>query len=299
MKKILIGILGLVLASALVWAAASLEIIKQPESQTVKAGESVTFSVETDVELAMSMVWCPAGSFPMGSPESELGRYSNEKQHKVTISSGFWIGKYEVTQSQYEAVMGYNPASSYGVGANYPVYYVSWDNAMDFCAKLTAIERSAGRLPEGYEYTLPTEAQWEYACRAGTTTAFNNGTNIPKEEQTGWEEPCPNLDSVAWYWNNAGIYEYTSHPVGQKKPNAWGIYDMHGNVWEWCLDWYGGSYLSSAVTDPKGASTGSNRVLRGGSWNYYAIYCRSAYRNYDYPDYDGNYGFRVALSRVQ
>ena len=287
MKKILIGILGLVLASALVWAAASLEIIKQPESQTVKAGESVTFSVETseeDVELAMSMVWCPAGTFTMGSPSGEVGRDSDETQHSVTISHGFWIGKYEVTQAQYRAVMGSNPASGYGVGDNYPVYYVSWYDAMEFCQKLTEIERAAGRLPESYAYTLPTEAQWEYACRAGTTTAFNNGTNIPTEEQ-GWGA-CPNLDPVAWYWYNAGTYEYTSHPVGQKKPNAWGIYDMHGNVYEWCLDWYPGY-------------EGSYRVLRGGSWYCYACFCRSAYRDYGDPSNGSFRGFRVALSLVQ
>ena len=285
-KKITMGVLGLVLASALVWAAASLEIIKQPESQTVKAGESVTFSVETDVELAMSMVWCPPGTFTMGSPENELGRYSNETQHSVTISHGFWIGKYEVTQAQYKAVMGSNPAKNYGVGDNYPVYYVSWYDAMDFCAKLTEIERAAGRLPESYEYTLPTEAQWEYACRAGTTTALNSGKNLTSTGE------CPNMSEVGWYWYNAGTYEYTAHPVGQKKPNKWGIYDMHGNVWEWCKDWYSFDYSNP--------STGSDRVIRGGGWYRYAYYCRSAYRNRDYPDSNwDNRGFRVALSLVQ
>ena len=213
----------------------------------------------------------------MGSPSGELGRQSNETQHSVTISKGFWLGKYEVTQAQYEAVMGGNPAK------NYPVYYVTWYDATNFCAKLTASEKAAGRLPSGYVYTLPTEAQWEYACRAGTTGDYNvNGAA---------------LSDLGWYFDNS---DSKTHPVGQKKPNAWGLYDMHGNVWEWCLDWYG-SYPSSAVTDPKGPSTGSGRVVRGGGWETPADYCRSAYRGY-YPDSYGGYGsggFRVALAPVQ
>lgn len=237
------------------------------------------FTIPLSGTVSLDMVWCPAGTFTMGSPSSELCRDSDETQHNVTISHVFWIGKYEVTQVQYRAVMGSNP--SYFKGDNLPVEEVTWYDAMEFCQKLTAHEQAAGRLPMGYEYTLPTEALWEYACRAGTTTAFNNGTNIPTEEQ-GWE-PCPNLDSVAWYGYNSGS---TTHPVGQKRPNNWGIYDMHGNVWEWCLDWYSGW-------------EGSYRVLRGGCWRDYAFGCRSACRLHDHPDHDSDGGFRVALSIVQ
>ena len=243
-------------------------------------------------DVGLEMVRIEPGTFLMGSPEDELGRFDGEIQHQVTLTQEYWLGRYEVTQAQYEAVMGANPSRF--KGADLPVEKVSWYDAMEFCAKLTAIEREADRLPEGYEYTLPTEAQWEYACRAGTTTVFNNGTNIETEEQI--EGECPNLDPVGWYMYNSGS---KTHPVGQKQPNAWGLYDMHGNVWEWCLDWYG-DYPTSAVTDPTGTSTGSYRVVRGGSWDCYVYYCRSAYRYNIYPVYNySNNGFRVALAPVQ
>ena len=290
-------------------------ITSQPKSQTVNVGDSVTFSVvveggssssNADFSTPLSnsvnldMVWIEPGTFMMGSPEDELGRSDIENLHSVTLSNGFWMGKYEVTQAQYKAVMGNNV--SYFSGDNRPAECVTWYNAMEFCANLTASEKAAGRLPEGYEYTLPTEAQWEYACRAGTTTAFNNGTNIPTEDQQR-REPCLNLDPIAWYgWNyNDDSYSGT-HPVGQKQPNAWGLYDMHGNVWEWCLDWVGDNYPTSAVTDPMGPSTGTTRVIRGGCWIDYAIYCRSAYsvRGGGIPDQGIYYnGFRVALVPVQ
>ncbi|MBR5978818.1 MAG: formylglycine-generating enzyme family protein, partial [Verrucomicrobia bacterium] len=244
-----------------------------------------------DVDL--DMIWIEPGAFLMGSPEDELGRKNDEVQHQVTLTQGYWLGKYEITQAQYEAVMGENP--SYHKGADQPVEKVRWNDAMEFCDKLTAIEREAGRLPDGYEYTLPTEAQWEYACRAGTTTAFNNGTNIPTKEQEN-KEPCPNLDEVGWYKYNS---DETTHPVGLKKPNAWGVYDMHGNVFEWCLDWKG-DYPTSSVTDPKGASTGSERVARGGSLSSSAFSCRSALRFGDFPSMPfGNFGFRVALTPMK
>ena len=190
--------------------------------------EEENFTISLSGTVNLDMIWCPAGTFTMGSPEDELGRYSDETQHAVTISRGFWMGKYEVTQAQYKVVMENNP--SWFRGNNLPVEQVNWYDAMEFCQKLTQIEKSMGRLPADYEYTLPTEAQWEYACRAGTTAAFNNGTNIPTEEQIGYDyyddhdnlhqgELCPNLDSIAWYYHNAGTYKYTSHPVGQKLPN--------------------------------------------------------------------------------
>ncbi|MBO4545268.1 MAG: formylglycine-generating enzyme family protein [Verrucomicrobia bacterium] len=254
-------------------------------------GKNVTIPLAEDVDL--DMIWIEPGAFLMGSPEDELGRKNDEVQHQVTLTQGYWLGKYEITQAQYEAVMGENP--SYHKGADQPVEKVRWNDAMEFCEKLTAIEREAGRLPDGYEYTLPTEAQWEYACRAGTTTAFNNGTNIPTKEQEN-KEPCPNLDEVGWYKYNS---DETTHPVGLKKPNAWGLYDMHGNVFEWCLDWKG-DYPTSSVTDPKGVSTGSERVARGGSLGSGAFSCRSALRYGDFPSMPfSNFGFRVALAPVK
>ena len=249
--------------------------------------KNITIPLSDTVDL--DMIWIEPGTFIMGSPEGELVRMDDEVQHKVTLTKGYWMGKFEMTQAQYEAVMGTNPSEF--KGTDLPVEKVSWDDAMAFCAKLTATEKAAGRLPEGYEYTLPTEAQWEYGCRAGTKTAFNNGTNIPSLEQA-LLEPCPNLDEVGWYWCNS---DETTHPVGLKQPNAWGLYDMHGNVYEWCLDWFG-DYPTEAVTDPKGSVTGSHRVVRGGAWNAFASGCRSAYRDHNRPDSNvSNYGFRVAL----
>ena len=296
-------------------------IIHQPMSQTINEGNFVEFTVVANdgfvenkdfstllsgdvYDVSLDMVWIQPGAFMMGSPENEVGRGAylgtDETQHEVKLTSGYWLGKYEVTQAQYEAIMGSNPSGF--IVDNNPVENVSWYDAMNFCAKLTAIEKAAGRLPTGYEYTLPTEAQWEYACRAGTTSAFNNGTNIPTWDQVG-EVLCPNLETLAWYYYDRETPQYdgrgTSHPVGQKEPNAWGLYDMHGNVWEWCLDWYA-DYPTTTVTDPTGPSTGSVRIRRGGSWFYAAALCRSAHRSAVVPEAntDRFLGFRVALVLV-
>ncbi|MBO4715966.1 MAG: SUMF1/EgtB/PvdO family nonheme iron enzyme [Verrucomicrobia bacterium] len=275
-------------------------IIEQPVSQTVNEGDSVTFSVLAEGGAAgnadfstplssnvnLDMVWIEPGTFLMGSPKDELGRSGDETLHQVTLTKGYWIGKYEVTQAQYKAISGNEP--SYFKGADLPVEQVSWNEAMDFCAKLTAIEKAAGRLPAGYEYTLPTEAQWEYACRAGTTTALNSGKNLTNTGE------CPEMDEVGWYSGNGNA---TTHPVGQKKPNNWGLYDMHGNVHEWCLDGRG-DYPSTAVTDPVAPSTGK-RVGRGSGWMNGAAACRSAYRFSNDENYNSyNDGFRVALVLV-
>jgi len=254
--------------------------------------ENFTIPLSDTVDL--DMIWIEPGTFIMGSPGDELGRLEDESQHQVTLTQGYWLGKYEVTQGQYQAVMGENPSEQqdtwgdyHNIGINYPVYNVSWNDATNFCAKLTAIEREAGRLPEGYEYTLPTEAQWEYACRAGTTTALNSG----KELSGYWE--CPEMDEVGWYSGNSSKELY---PMGQKQPNAWGLYDMHGNVSEWCLDWYG-DYPTSAVTDPTGPDTGEYRMIRGGCWNSNADHCRSAVRYHNLPSrVSSDDGFRVALA---
>ena len=273
-----------------------------------ETSDNKNFTIQLSDTVNLDMIWIEPGTFMMGSPEDELGRDpEKETLHEVTLTTDYWVGKYEVTQSQYEAVMGTNPSRNYGVGDDYPVYYVSWNDAMDFCAKLTETEKAAGRLPGRYEYTLPTEAQWEYACRAGTTTALNNGKNLSDMDK------CPEMDEVGWYGYNTGEYdsngkhagEGKTYSVGQKLPNAWGLYDMHGNVNEWCLDWYrdgNGDYPASSVTDPTGDSTGLAHIIiiRGGGWVDYAYGCRSADRHSVFTNYRSrSIGFRVALVSVR
>ena len=231
--------------------------------------------------LSMEMLWCAPGTFTMGSPANEAGRGSNETEHNVTLTQGFWLGKHEVTQNQYEAVMGTHPRSF--KGENLPVTDVSWNDATSFCKKLTERERKAGRLPDGWEYALPTEAQWEYACRAGTKTAYSFGDAITKKQAT---------------------FGRKKTSVGSNAANPWGFFDMHGNVWEWCADWYG-TYPSGSVTDPTGPASGSSRgrsdvgaprICRGGSWNNTGPYLRSAEREYSAPgSLSGSLGFRVGF----
>ena len=233
------------------------------------------------------MVKIKAGSFIMGSPGSESGKDSKEKQHRVTLTRGFWLGKYEVTQGQWKAVMETNPSSN-KEGDNYPVEQVSWHDAKKFCAKLN--KQYAGKLPQGYRFDLPTEAQWEYACRAGTIALLNNAKNVTSEMGV-----CPNVDAVGWYRENSSR---TTHDHGRKRPNTWGLYDMHGNVWEWCNDWHGN--YSGDATDPTGPSNGSKRIIRGGSWRSLAGDCTSARRGFLPPYYrDSDIGFRLALVPVQ
>jgi formylglycine-generating enzyme required for sulfatase activity len=249
-----------------------------------------------------NLVAIPAGSFVMGSPTNEPTRITNETQHTVTLTKGFCMGKCEVTQAEYLAVMGNNPsyftaANGYGTDLSRPVETVSWYDAVAYCAALTARERSAGRLPAGYGYRLPTESEWEYACRAGTTTAFHYGAALRSGMANfdGHYE-YPPCGGSTWYCRNpSGIYLARTTSVGSYAPNAWGLYDMHGNIWEWCQDWYG-TYPSGSVSDPQGAPSGSSRVFRGGSWHYYASDCRSAARYYYYPPHRRDLiGFRVVL----
>jgi formylglycine-generating enzyme required for sulfatase activity len=248
----------------------------------------ITITLPNNVKL--DMVWIAPGEFVMGSPDSENGRGSNEgPQTRVRLSKGYWLGKYEVTQAQWQALMGNNP--SHFKGGNLPVEKVSWNDAMEFCKRLTELERRAGRLPEGYQYTLPTEAQWEYACRAGTTTAFHYGNDL--------DATMANFEGNYPYGaGRKGQYREKTVDVGSFRPNAWGLYDMHGNVWEWCADWFG-SYPGGSVTDPRGPNSGSLRVNRGGSWLALALRCRSANRDLWRPSGTGSsLGFRLALSSV-
>jgi formylglycine-generating enzyme required for sulfatase activity len=227
----------------------------------LRAGQEITNSI------GMKLVLIPAGAFQMGSDA-----YDDEKPiHTVRITKGFYMGVHEMTQELYQKVMGTNPSTF--KGSNLPVEQVSWDDAVEFCKKLSQME--------GKTYRLPTEAEWEYACRAGTTTKYSFGDDQFQ------------LSKYAW---NRGNSDSKTHPIGTREKNACGLYDMHGNVWEWCQDWYG-SYGSGSVTDPSGPQTGQSRVLRGGSWGCDPVNCRSANRSNDCPPGDryGDFGFRLVL----
>ena len=222
--------------------------------------------------ITQRMRWIPPGTFQMGSPGAEPGRFQDEgPQHPVTLTRGFWLFDTLVTQELWRAVMGDNP--SHFSGDRRPVEQVRWDDAQRFSAQLN--ERFGEQV-----FVLPGEAQWEYACRAGTTSAYSFG-----------DDPAL-LDEYAWYGSNSGN---ATHDVATKKPNAWGLFDMHGNVLEWCQDYWVSSYDGGAVVDPAGPSEGLNRVLRGGSWNFIAQYARSAYRFYYVPGSRNSFiGFRCA-----
>jgi len=247
-----------------------------------KPGEVQAIDLPGGVKL--ELCWIPSGEFRMGSPKSELGRWDKERRHSVTISQGFWMGKYQVTQAQWKSLMDTNP-SEYK-GDNRPIEKVSWDDIQEFIRKLNA--------KTGKHFCLPTSAEWEYACRAGTETALNSGKNLTTESDN-----CPNLDEVAWYAENSN---HRTHAVGQKKPNAWGLYDMHGNVEEWCQDLYFGvNYLSAPLIDPTGPLTGNERVLRGGSIFSPPHWTRAATcLGRDPRDYcTRGTGFRLALKEAE
>ena len=239
-------------------------------------------SLELGGGIKMDLVLIKAGTFEMGSPEVEKGRYDDEKQHTVTISNAFYIAKYPVTQEQYEAVLKMNLLNSLKGegGPKHPMEKVSWNEAVEFCEKLDVEVK--GRLPEGMKIQLPTEAQWEYACRAGTKTRFYTGDD---------EE---NLAGAGWYTK---ISDSKTHPVGQKTPNAFGLYDMHGNVFQWCQDAYISEYEKLAQRDPFSSEGGAKHIVRGGSWRSVPECCRSSYRD-NYPsDYRYDFvGFRVVVS---
>ena len=312
----------------------------------VRAKELRTVSLPSG--LTMRLRGCPAGSFIMGSPDWEDGHLNEEIQHRVTLTKGFWMGETEVTQGQWKSLMddetvydltrkmlrddneylfageretirdfwGYSRNSDpsticFSPDDAAPVFFVNWFEAARFCARLTAQERKKGRLPNGYVYRLPTEAEWEYACRAGTTTSLPNGTEI----NILGVNNAPALDDIAWYGGNSSVgfighgYETEGwpekqypggtagpHKVGIKKPNDWGIFDTIGNVSEWCLDWKA-NYSQESVVDPVGPSTGLGHVIRGGSWSLEAALSRAATRSGVEPGVrlDG-VGFRVVLA---
>jgi len=221
--------------------------------------------------VKLVMVLIPAGKFVMGSPKKEDGRYDDEAQHEVTLTKSYYMGKYAVTQEQWKAVMGKNPSDT--KGAKLPVTDVSWEDCQKFIKKLNGITKG--------KYRLPTEAEWEYACRAGTTTAYSFGAKITPKDAN---------------YDDSGIGEPIE--VGSYKPNNFGLYDMCGNVWEWCEDWEA-DYPKGAVTDPKGPATGENRVLRGGSFDFNVSEARSSNRGYNAPSYRDNfYGFRLARTAL-
>ena len=311
-----------------------------------KEGEE--FTINDPYSLHMTMKWCPAGRFTMGSAITEEGRYDNERQHEVTLTKGFWMGQTEVTQGQWKKIMGGetivdlvrkglrddtrydfsggkktlrdvwglsrdgDPMNRCGdLNDDVPVYNVSWNEAVELCRRLTQRERAEGRIPDGYEYRLPTEAEWEYACRAGTTESLPNGRNI----RILGKKNAPALDDIAWNGGNSsrgfdgrGVdtsgwpeKQYSggwafAREVKGKQPNNWGLYDMIGNVWEWCGDWYE-DYPYGSATDPTGAATGMFRVSRGGGWDSDVRLCRAARRGGFSPGIrNNNLGFRVALA---
>ena len=227
----------------------------------------------------LEMLWCKPGQFFMGSPFSEKDRDSDEFRHEVKLTEGFWLGKYEVSQGLWETLMGRNP--SHFKGATLPVENVSWLDAKKFCDRLTEVEISARRLPNGYLYSLPTEAQWEYACRSGTISAYSLGDRISSRNANF----------------NRAIDK--THEIASYSPNSWGFHNMHGNVWEWCSDWYG-EYPRDVATDPRGPARGSFRVVRGGGWySRGGGMLRSASRHNSTPgDRNAYLGFRLSMQRV-
>jgi formylglycine-generating enzyme required for sulfatase activity len=293
------------LATVLLIAAAALMIFGSAAAAPPAPAEGTRAGEERDDNsLAMKFCWCPPGMFSMGSPPSEPFRGRNEGPARVTLSRGFWMGKFEVTQAQWRQVMGTTVVEQrakeprrplgdgsdrdhIGDGPDHPIYFVSHVEAEEFCRKLTDAERQAGRLPPGEEYRLPTEAQWEYACRAGTTTATAFGDRLGSTDA--------NFDGTKPY-NGAPVGPYLKEttPVGHYRASAWGLHDMHGNLWEWCRDGFV-DQLPGGV-DPLSPPSAQFRVYRGGCWHNPGSLCRSAgLRGMGSPgDRGSGLGFRVA-----
>jgi formylglycine-generating enzyme required for sulfatase activity len=266
------------------------------EAAAARAAFAGTRAGEARTIGGMALRWCPAGAFRMGSPADEPGRRADETPVDVVLTAGFWIGQFEVTQGQWVRLMGAVPGElSAGRGGEFAVYWVSFVDAENFCRRLTEVARAARELPAGWEFGLPTEAQWEYACRAGTTTPFAFGARLTPELGNFGR---PFRGAPAGYPDGSGL------PGGKYPANAWGIHDMHGNQWEWCRDWYhaqlpGGTDpdLHAVPGRPNGDRSYS-RVRRGGAWPETEAFCRSAARLRFEPERRSNHiGFRVVLVR--
>lgn len=329
-----------------VWISLLLAVggcIHAEEMEGSKPGQS-----RADNGVKMALHWCPPGEFVMGSPKDEPGRDDYEIAHRVKLTQGFWMGETEVTQGQWLAVTNFSLSAQAqkmlddeklypfdgkqitlreaskaddglniiasvcaATAPNIPIYYVSWDDAVTFCTYLTIMERSASRLPAGWRYALPTEAQWEYACRAGTTTATYAGLM-----KVLGENNASVLNDIAWYGGNSSVgykgagwttvkWPHQAFPgkiagprrVGQQKANPWGLKDTLGNLYEWVAD-FSAVYSEADVVDPVGPATGVNHPYRGGAWKHYATMCRAAKSFEGPPTYRVNYlGFRVVLTR--
>ena len=289
---------------AMRYAVVDLSGGKDAESYPVRFTDTPP-NLENDIcrTTELWLRWIPKGTFIMGSPAGELGRYGDETQHEVTLTQDYYIGVFECTQKQWELVMGSNPSDykgdcrpvdsvSYnmirGTGAQAGSGWPMYGHAVDATSFMGRLQEKTGLM-----FDLPTEAQWEYACRAGTTTPFNSGNNL-----TSISLYNAIMDEFGRYYGNQsdGKGDYTSGhaKVGSYLANDWGLYDMHGNVYEWCLDWFDLNNETAAKTDPVGSTTGSYRMIRGGSWGDDATYCRSAYRSAYYPSGSSYYfGFRV------
>lgn len=284
----------ILIAVALSLLAAEWKPLKSADETTSQSKFEGTKAGGTKELSGIAFHWCPAATFTMGSPKTELGRngkrYDNEDEVSVTLTKGFWLGETEVTQGQWLKVMKTAPWKM-GIkehikeGANFPALVVSYGEAGQFCKKLTETERRSGQLPLGWKYSLPTEAQWEYGCRAGTTTKYSFGDDESK------------LVEYGWFGDNASkVKEEYAHQVGLKKPNAWGLKDMHGNVWEWCNDGYESKLAGGQ--DPQGSPTATEQVCRGGGWYDHALTCRSSHKAKFEPNFHNHFlGFRVAIVR--
>lgn len=253
-------------------------------SGTRRAGETKKFEIASGVMV--EFCWVPPGSFRMGTLPGEMGHKDEEPQHQVTLSRGFWMAKTELTQAQWSAVAGNQP--SHHKGDARPVEQVSW---LDICGDDSRSGGFLGKVNQaaqpGWKFDLPTEAEWEYACRAGTIESLGSGKEI-----TTLDGVCSNLGEVGWYSKNSGG---GTKPVAQKKPNRWGLHDMHGNVWEWCADW-SAPLSGAAVTDPKGPELGAERCFRGGSWRHDVNAARSGARSQFRPNFRYlTLGFRLVL----